>query len=58
MRQGEDESAIADCLDGTVGSCTALCDGDHDGACNAGDITAVQLALASLGDLRCARSPF
>jgi DNA-binding beta-propeller fold protein YncE len=51
-----DVDAIEDCVAG-LASCSALCDGDHDGLCNSGDVTAVQLALLSLGDLRCARNP-
>jgi hypothetical protein len=52
----DDADAIESCVEGLV-ACGALCDGNQDGRCNAADVTAVQLALLSQGELRCARNP-
>jgi len=51
-----DTAGIESCLEGLV-ACSGLCDGTHDDHCDAGDVTAVQLALLSKGELRCARNP-
>ncbi|MFQ5698730.1 MAG: hypothetical protein ACE5IL_10665 [Myxococcota bacterium] len=52
-----DATQIGSCVAGSI-ACATLCDADHDGACDAGDVTSVQLAVLGQAALRCAAHPF